>query len=227
MPRLRYGPDVTDDAASLLTDLDRIDKKLKSTQSAAARARLIKQRDLIGKGIKEVYGSRANARKMAAESLARQGYASAEDVKALGGKRYKKLTERRGGNVNLASTPGRGREAIPRKQGYQARPETAHPELYASATKKAETARSILRQIRSQETAGQAAKKKAAKKAATVKKAAKKASAVKKAAAPKKAAKKAVAAKKAAKKVATPKKVVKKVATPKKAVKKVTPKKKR
>jgi len=230
MPRLRYGPDITDDAASLLTDLDRIDKKLKSTQSAAARARLIKQRDLIGKGIKDVYGSRGNARKLAKESLARQGYASAEDVKALGGKRYKKLTERRGGNVNLASTPGRGREAIPRKQGYQARPETAHPELYASATKKAKTAQSILRQIRSQETAGAAAKKKAAKKAATVKKAAKKAkkaAPAKKAAAPKKAAKKAVAAKKAAKKVATPKKTVKKVATPKKAVKKATPKKKR
>lgn len=224
MPRLRYGPDVTDDAASLLTDLDRIDKKLKQTQSAAARARLVKQRDLINRGIKEVFGSRQNARTLAKESLARQGYADPADVKALGGKRFKKLKGK--GQLNLAATPGRNREAIPRKKGYQARPETANPELYKSAQKKAAQAQSILRQVRSQETAGKAAKKKA-KAAAKKVSAAKKAAPAKKAAAPKKAAKKAVAAKKAAKKVATPKKTVKKVTTPKKVVKKATPKKKR
>lgn len=199
MPRLRYGPDVTDDAASLLTDLDRIEKKLKKPQSNAARARLLKQKKLIGDGIKQVFGNRANARKLAAESLKRQGYATPADIRAVGGSRYKKLKGK--GPLNLPGTPGRGSQQIGRKKGFQARPESAHPELYKSAQKKAKAARNILRQVKAQETAGKAAKKKTS---AAVKKAAKKTASAKKATAVKKAAKKAAPAKKAVKKVATP-----------------------
>ncbi len=189
MPRVRYGPDITDDAASLIMDADRIAKKLKQANTPAARARLISQRDLINKGIKDVFGSRANARKLAKESLRRQGYATAEQIRAAGAKKFKPV--KGSGQLGLAATPGRGNQAIGRKKGYGARPESNYPDLYKTATKKAKAAKAILRQVKAQDTAGASARKKA-QKAAAVKKA--------------KPAKKAATAKKAVAKKAAPRK---------------------
>jgi len=187
MPRVRYGPDITDDAHSILIDQDRIAKQLKRTKSEPARAKLIAQRDLLNKAIKDVFGSRANARKLAAESQARQGYLSPADIRALGVKKYKPVKGK--GPLGLPKTPGRGTEKIGYKKGFKPRANTKNPELYKSATQKGK-ASDILRQVRSQKTAAEAAAKGSRKKAAT------KATAVKKAATKKKPAKKAAPKKK-------------------------------
>ena len=211
MPRVRYGPDITDDADSLLLDDSRIKNQLKGA-TGAKRAKLLKEKDLVNKAIKDVFGSRANARKLAAESVRRQGYMSDADARAIGARRNAKLKGK--GPLGLAATPGRGSQQIGRKKGYKVRQGTNNEDLFRSATAKAKSS-DIMRRVRAQKTAAQASKskaKKAAKKVGAAKKAApaKKATPVKKA-----AAKKAPAAKKAA---------VKKVATP---AKKAVPRKKR
>lgn len=210
MPRVRYGPDITDDADSLLLDDSRIKNQLKGA-SGAKRAKLLKEKDLINQAIKEVFGSRANARKLASESVRRQGYLTPAEARAIGAKRTQKLKGK--GPLGLASTPGRGSEQIGRKTGYRARANTNNEDLFRSATAKAKSS-DIMRRVRSQKTAAEASKAKA-KKAAKKVQAAKKPAAAKRAAAAKKAspAKKA-AAKKAAKKTTAP-------------AKKAAPKKKR
>jgi hypothetical protein len=214
MPRVRYGPDITDDAQSILLDESRIKNKLKGAKSERERTKLLKERDLINQAIKEVFGSRDNARKLAAESVARQGYLKPEDVKALGAKRFKKLKGK--GELGLPKTPGRRSEKIGLKKGFQARPETANGDLYRAATAKARQS-DIMRRVRSQQTAAQTSKNKA-------KTAAKKVGAAKKAA----AAKKPTTAKKAAAKKAPAKKAAAKKAPAKKApAKKAAPRKKR
>jgi hypothetical protein len=174
MPRVRYGPDITDDAQSLLLDQSRVKRKLEKASSDKARAALLKERDLINRAIKDLFGSRANARKLASESVARQGYLSSEDIASLGVKRAKKIKGK--GQLGLASTPGRGSQQIGIKQGYRARPETQNPDLYVSATKKAKSSE-VLRQVKSQKNAAKKARskaKKAAKKKSPAKKAAQK-----------------------------------------------------
>jgi hypothetical protein len=206
MPRVRYGPDITDDAQSILLDESRVKNKLKGAKSERERTKLLKERDLINQAIKEVFGSRDNARKLAAESVARQGYLKPEDVKALGAKRFKKLKGK--GELGLPKTPGRRSEKIGLKKGFQARPETANGDLYRAATAKAKQSE-IMRRVRSQQTAAQTSKNKA-------KTAAKKVGAAKKATPAKKAAAKKAPAKKAAAKKAPAKKSPAKKAAPKK-----------
>jgi hypothetical protein len=204
MPRVRYGPDITDDADSILLDDSRIKNQLKGA-TGAKRAKLLKEKDVINKAIKDVFGSRKNARKLAAESVRRQGYMSDADARAIGAKRNRKLKGK--GALGLAATPGRGSQQIGRKKGYKVRQGTNNEDLFKSATAKARSSE-VMRRVRAQKTAAQSSKSKA-------KKAAKKVSGAKKATAVKKAAKKTVPAKKAA---------VKKVATP---AKKAVPRKKR
>jgi uncharacterized membrane protein YqiK len=201
MPRVRYGPDITDDAQFLILEDSRIKNKLAKAKSEKTRAKLLKERDLLRQAEKQIFGNRANARKLARESVSRQGYLADSEVKALGAKRFKQIKGK--GQLGLASTPGRKTQQIGRKQGYKARPETAHKELYASATAKAKSS-DIMRRIREQKKVSVAAKKKAkkssAKKAAPTrkKKAAKKAAPAKKATPVKKAAAKKTPAKKSA-----------------------------
>lgn len=219
MPRVRYGPDITDDADSLLLDASRIKNQMKNA-SGPKLEQLKKERDLNTQAIKEIFGSRANARKLSSESVRRQGYMSDADVRAIGAKRTKKLKGK--GPLGLSATPGRGSEQIPQKTGYRARAMTNNEDLYRAATAKAKSS-DIMRRVRAQQTAAQASKNKA-------KKAMKKAQAPKKAAAAKKpaAAKKAAPAKKTAAQKAAAKKAAAKKAPAKKApAKKAAPRKKR
>lgn len=204
MPRVRYGPDITDDADSILLDDSRIKNQLKNA-SGQKRVKLLKEKDLINKTIKDVFGSRANARKLAAESVRRQGYMSSADARAIGAKRNQKLKGK--GPLGLAATPGRGSQQIGRKKGYKVRQGTNNEELFRSATAKAKSS-DIMRRVKAQKTQAQKSK-------SSAQKAAKKIGGAKKAA----AAKKAAPAKKAA--------AVKKAAAKKAPAKKATPRKKR
>ena len=185
MPRVRYGPDITDDAASLELDEDRLRKQLRRlTRGTPAFERVQAELNANRRVTQLVFGNRENRRTMARESLRRQGYLSDEAVKELGVARARQLRGRRAGDqLNLARTPGRRSQAIPGKKGYKARPATENPDLFRSATKKARSAeaRKILSQLREQPSTRKAAARKAAKSAA------KKATATKKAARPRQA----------------------------------------
>lgn len=204
MPRVRYGPDITDDADSLLLDDSRIKNQLRGA-TGAKRVKLLKEKDVVNKAIKDVFGSRANARKLAAESVRRQGYMSSADARAIGAKRNQKLKGK--GPLGLAATPGRGSQQIGRKKGYKVRQGTNNEDLFRSATAKAKSSE-IMRRVKAQKTAAQSSKSKAKKRATGAKKAApaKKAAAVKKATPVKKTAVKKAPAKKAPVKKAVPRK---------------------
>lgn len=212
MPRVRYGPDITDDADSLLLDASRIKNQLNKAKGKKARAALIKERDLLNQAIKDIFGSRANARKLQKESTRVQGYLSPSEIRALGVKSNKKIKGK--GVLGLANSP-RGSQQIGRKKGYKARANPTNEALYKSATERAKSS-AILKQVKRQKTAAEAnrkaSKSKAKKVQAKQKSAAKKATPTKKAA----AAKKAAPAKKAAAKKAPAKKAPAKKATPKK-----------
>lgn len=185
MPRVRYGPDITDDAASLELDEDRLRKQLRRlTRGTPAYNRVLEQLNANRLATQIVFGNRENRRTMARESVRRQGYLSDAEVRELGVARSRQLRGRRAGDqFNLARTPGRRSQAIPGKKGYKARPQTENPELFRSATRKARSAeaRKYLSQLREQPSTRRAAAKKATKAAA------KKATAAKKAARPRKA----------------------------------------
>jgi hypothetical protein len=206
MPRVRYGPDITDDADSLMLDASRIKNQLRGA-TGKKRARLLKEQDLLNKAIKEVFGNRENARKLAKESTRQQGYMSPAEVRALGVKRNKKIKGK--GQLGLAATPGRGSQQIGRKKGYQARAKETNEALYKLATQRAKSS-AVLKQVRRQKTAAEANRK------ASKSKAAKKATAVKKATPVKKAAAKKPAVKKVAAKKAPAKKAPAKKAPPRK-----------
>lgn len=204
MPRVRYGPDITDDADSLLLDDSRIKNQLKGA-TGRKKVQLLKEKDVVNKAIKDVFGSRANARKLAAESVRRQGYMSSADARAIGAKRNRKLKGK--GPLGLAATPGRGSQQIGRKKGYKVRQGTNNEDLFRSATARAKSSE-IMRRVKAQKTAAQSSKSKAQKRATGAKKAApaKKAAAVKKATPVKKTAVKKAPAKKAPVKKAVPRK---------------------
>jgi len=212
MPRVRYGPDITDDADSLMLDDSRIKNQMAALRKSGGEGsakwkKLLKEKDLLNKAIKEVFGNRNNARALARESTRQQGYMSPAEVRALGVKRNKKIRGK--GPLGLAATPGRGSQQIGRKKGYQARAKETNEALYKSATQRAKSS-AILKQVRKQKTAAESKRK------ASKSKAAKKASAVKKATPVKKAAAKKTPAKKAPAKKAPAKKAPAKKATPRK-----------
>ena len=223
MPRVRYGPDITDDADSLMLDDSRIKNQMAALRKSGGEGsakwkKLLKEKDLLNKAIKEVFGNRNNARALARESTRQQGYMSPEEIRALGVKRNKKIKGK--GPLGLAATPGRGSQQIGRKKGYKARAKETNEALYKSATQRAKSS-AILKQVKKQKTAAEASRKasksKAKKVQAKQKSAAKKATPTKKAAAAKKAAPaKKTAAKKAPAKKAPAKKAPAKKATPKK-----------
>lgn len=219
MPGLRYGPDITDDAAAAMDLEKELRRKLKGLQGAR-RTAVQNKLKAIEEYTARVFGDKNTRNRLAKSSLARQGYASEADVRSIGARMYKK---RKGpGTLGLAETP-EGRQGIGRKQGYKARPaiDAADKEAYDRATRAGKQAGrgsqgGILAEVRKQrkkqtDAAAKARaklkksqeKRKAAQGAA--KKAAKKAAPAKKAAAPKKAAKKAAAKKRPAAKKAAPK----------------------
>lgn len=237
MPGLRYGPDITDDAAAAMDVEKELRRQLRTGLKGARRTKVNNELKAIEEYTARVFGSKEARNRLAKSSLARQGYASEEDVRSLGARMYKKRTGP--GALGLAETP-EGREGIGRKKGYKARPaiDAADKADYDRATRAGKQAgrgsqRGILAEVRKQrkkqtdaaakarakrkreqekKKAAQSAAKKTAKKAAPAKKA-------KKATPPKKAAKKAPAKKKAAAKKAPAKK--------KPAAKKAAPKRNR
>jgi hypothetical protein len=214
MPGVRYGPDITDDAADALDKLTQLRKRLKNIKDPKARRAVQNRIDAINQYVNDTFGGRQGAQKMARYSLKRQGYASDEYLKSVKASKYRK---RKGpGQLGLAETP-EGTQGIGRKRGYRGREavDEADRDLYKSATRAGKKAGRgsqgrKLEQVRKERKrkTDAASKARARKKAGAAKKAAAKKAAAKKNApastsrAPQttkpRAAKKATAAKKAA-----------------------------
>lgn len=124
MPGLRYGPDITDDAASLMKEERALRARLKTAQSPRTQQTVKNRLKAIDTVTSQIFGGRKNRNQLANYSLEKQGYAP------KGG---------RGGGRQLRRTPTGKATMIPRKSGYKARP--AIPEgdrsAYKSATRKA------------------------------------------------------------------------------------------
>jgi len=189
MPGLRYGPDITDDAAAAMDFEKEIRRQLRGLKTGPRRTMLNNKLKAIEEYTSRVFGDKQTRNRLAKSSLSRQGYASEEEVRAVGGSLYRK---RRGpGILGLAESP-EGRQDIGRRRGYKARPamDEADRADYARATARGRRAGrgsqgSILAEIRKQRKkqtdAASKARAKLKKKAAARKTA-------KKAAKPKKAA---------------------------------------
>lgn len=123
MPGLRYGPDITDDAALLMNEERKLRARLRATQSPKTRTNVQNRLKAIESVTKDIFGSRTSRNKLAAYSLEKMGY----------------TTGPRGGGRKLRRSPvGRSTE-IPRRSGFRARPAIAEGDRdsYRSATKKA------------------------------------------------------------------------------------------
>ena len=124
MPGLRYGPDITDDAASLMKEERALRARLKRAQDPRVQQGIRNKLAAIDSVTSDIFGSRSNRNKLAAYSIESQGYAP---------------TRARGGGRQLRRTPTGRATMIPRKTGYRARP--AIPEedrdSFRSATRKA------------------------------------------------------------------------------------------
>lgn len=161
MPGLRYGPDITDDAASLMSQERALRARLKNAQNPSVQQSVKNKLAAIDKVTSDIFGGRKNRNKLAAYSLDRQGYAP------KGG---------RGGGRSLRRTPTGKATEIPRKTGYKARP--AIPEAdraaYKSATRKAKTGQiaEALRTAQKAQKAKTAQQRRASAKKAVKKKAA-------------------------------------------------------
>lgn len=124
MPGLRYGPDITDDAASLMKEERALRARLKSARNPRVQQGIKNKLAAIDRVTSDIFGGRKNRNNLAAYSLEKQGYAP------KGG---------RGGGRGLRRTPTGKATMIPRKTGYKARPAIPDSDraAYKSATRKA------------------------------------------------------------------------------------------
>lgn len=124
MPGLRYGPDITDDAASLMKEERSLRARLKTAQSPRTQQTVKNRLKAIDTVTSEIFGGRKNRNQLANYSLEKQGYAPRGS---------------RGGGRQLRRTPTGKATMIPRKSGYKARPSIPEADrgAYRSATKKA------------------------------------------------------------------------------------------
>lgn len=106
MPGLRYGPDITDDAASLMKAEKNLRARLRTAQNPKNKTAIQNKLKAIDDVTKRVFGTRTNRNRLSQYSLERQGYAP---------------TGRRGGGRGLRRTPLGKSSEIPRRTGFRAR----------------------------------------------------------------------------------------------------------
>lgn len=196
MPGLRYGPDFTDDAEIVRTQLAKLEKLVKTKRGGTKKNK--QELKNLNDVIKKAYGGRKGLNQLAKYSVKQMGYDESGETKTLAGVTF------------------RGRPPIPkeimaarRAKGLPSRRQMGaiggNARLGFALNKPGRDATRGLAQRKAREDAARAAKKakraKAAKKARAAKKATKKKRpAAKKAVAKKAVAKKRPAAKKAARK---------------------------
>jgi len=134
MPGVRYGPDITDDAADALEKLTTLRKQLRAATNPKRRTMLQNKIKALDNYVNDVFGGRRGAQRMARYSLAKQGYASDEYLRRVKASKFQK---RKGpGQLGLAESP-EGKQGIGRKKGYRGREaiDEADRDLYKSATR--------------------------------------------------------------------------------------------
>lgn len=156
MPGLRYGPDITDDAALLMGEERKLRARLRNAQSPQTRTTVQNRLKAIDSVTKDIFGNRTNRNRLANYSIEKAGYVQ-------GGPR--------GGGRRIRRTPiGRALE-IPRRSGFRARPaiEEGDRDAYRSASRRGQgkSVADALRQAqRANKAKGDRERRAAAKKAA-------------------------------------------------------------
>lgn len=125
MPGLRYGPDITDDAASLMISENKMKSRLRSAQNPKTQQTIKARLARLNDTTVAVFGSRENRNRLAQYSLGETGYARGN---------------RTSGTRKALRSPMGGPAQKPGKTGFRARPgiKRADGSLYKQATKRAE-----------------------------------------------------------------------------------------
>jgi hypothetical protein len=113
MPGLRFGPDITDDAARLQdleTEARRIINNSRSQRAVNAARNRIRA---IDQTTKDIFGNKRNRNKLAKYSTARQGYVE-------GGRRSRNASGRRSAAGTTVSPVGFGEQIPARRRGESA-----------------------------------------------------------------------------------------------------------
>lgn len=126
MPGLRYGPDITDDAAMLVGEERKLRARLKSAQNPSAQTAVRNRLKAIDSVTKDIFGTRTSRNRLSQYSVAQQGYAP---------------TGRRGGGRGIRRSPAGRADQVPNRSGYKARPAIAESDrgIYASSKKRAKS----------------------------------------------------------------------------------------
>lgn len=153
MPGLRFGPDITDDAAFLQEESAKARRTLRTSRSERAKNAARNRIRAIDETTKRIFGNAKTRNRLAKYSLGRQGYAPG---RATG-------TRRGTSQTGLAQTPLGTASQIPRRGGrYRARPavSAADRDAYRGATRRArpgQARETLQRVIREQQAATRAA----------------------------------------------------------------------
>ena len=149
MPGLRFGPDITDDAATLQNSEREARITMRNSRSERARNAARNRLRAIDEATKQIFGNKRTRNTLARYSVARQGYEAGGGRSRIGGRR---------GQTGLVQSPLGAETQIPRRGGrYRARP--AIPERdkasFRAATRRARPGqvREILQQVIRQQQA--------------------------------------------------------------------------
>ena len=162
MPGLRYGPDITDDAASLMISENKMKARLRAAQNPRAQQTIKARLARLNQTTQDVFGSRENRNRLAQYSLGNTGYARGN---------------RTSGTRKALRSPLGGPAQKPGKTGFRARPgiKRADGSLYRQATARAkenaaEFKKSVSASSRQPSTTRAKAKQSVAKKAQAARK---------------------------------------------------------
>ena len=148
MPGLRFGPDITDDAARLQDLSAEARRTLRTSRSERARNAARNRIRAIDETTTRIFGNAKTRNRLARYSTARQGYEAGNRRSRIGG---------RTAQTGLAQTPLGNQTQIPVRGRYRARPPipTGDRELARAAARKARPgdAGRILQQVIRQQQA--------------------------------------------------------------------------